>query len=87
MDKMIICNINPMMFGQEICYYNDDKMVATELVDLDTLPEYLVHACYSEDINTVHFFGNATFAAGIIKQLTAEEAMKYNNHKIIIKLN
>lgn len=68
-------------------YFQDEKLESTEAIPYSSLGLYLLNSCYQEDCYNLHLFGNYKFLEGIIQEITAEEATKYNKNKILMEIN
>ena len=83
----IICRIDAGLGKQHILFYKDEKLEYEESVDMNTLIDWLVHTCYTENCYNVHFMGNWQYIQGLVQELSMEEITKYNIHKILIEVN
>lgn len=83
----IICKIDPSLGKQHILFYDNEKCEDQEAVEMNGLIEYLIHTCYTSNCYNVHFIGNWQYIQGLIEQLSTQEAVQYNTHKILIEVN
>ena len=83
----IVCRIDPGLGLQHVYYFQDEKLESTEAIPYSSLGLYLLNSCYQEDCYNLHLFGNYKFLEGIIQEITAEEATKYNTNKIQMEIN
>ena len=86
MDKIVV-RIDSGLGNQHVLFYEGDVLKDQESVEMNSLIEYLLHECYTQNCYNVHFMGNTQFVLGLIEELSTTESTKYSTNKILIEVN
>lgn len=89
-DKFLACNINLFSKNQDIILIeNSDFNNATiTSCDLSDLGKTLTDICFSENIDTIHIYGNEEFIKKIINDIDIHSGCSaYSNNMIKVEVN
>lgn len=89
-DKFLACNINLFSKNQDIILIenSDFNNAIITPCDLSDLGKTLTDICFSENIDTIHIYGNEEFIKKIINDIDIHsECSAYSNNMIKVEVN
>ena len=89
-DKFLVCNINLFTKEQSILLIKDSDYSTASITpcDLSDLGKTLTDICFSENIDTIHIYGNEEFIKKIINDIDIHSGCSaYSNNMIKVEVN
>ena len=89
-DKFLICHINLFTKKQGIILIENNDFSNANIMscDLQDLGKTLTDICFSENIDTIHIYGNEEFIKKITNEIDIHsECSAYSNNMIKVEVN
>ena len=89
-DKFLVCNINLFTKEQSIILIKDSDYSTASIMscDLSDLGKTLTDICFSENIDTIHIYGNEEYIKKITNDIDIHSGCSaYSNNMIKVEVN